>query len=49
MITSDVQMSSTNVTILGNLNVRELADIEQVTYNYFFHEMNYLEIMPFIF
>ena len=42
-------MSSTNVTIIGNLNARELADIEQVTSNYFFHKMKYLEIMPFIF
>ena len=42
-------MSSANVTILGNLNARELVDIEQVTKNYFFHEMKYLEIMHFIF
>ena len=42
-------MSSANVTILGNLNAHELADIEQVTLNYFFHEMKYLEIMHFIF
>ena len=31
LITLDLQMSSTNVTILGNLNAHELADVEQVT------------------